>query len=155
MLRSSLRGLLALAVSGCTPASSDSAEKVLGEGADIAKYLTRLEATAGTGGFLVIGVAGTEDFLQLTASDGMFELDLPLITIRQRQVEGSFRQLASELQLSVRESSGTDGTEFLDIDLEGPAADAAPTVEAFLNRLYGVETATPLSFLCHGCAPAA
>jgi hypothetical protein len=81
------------------------------------------------------------------------ELGLPLVTDRQRSLKAEFRRIASELGVVVGESNASDGTQFLDIELEPNASVAAAIVQHFLARFYGVQPGTPLQFLVHGCQP--
>lgn len=96
--------------------------------------------------FLIIQVAGTEDFLQLTAAAQRAQISFPLITDRQRALEESLRKAAGELRLSLREAPGNDGSRFLDCDLSGTSQEVADACHGLLTRLFGVTDNTPLTF---------
>jgi hypothetical protein len=96
--------------------------------------------------FLIIGVAGTEDFLQLTASSRGAQIDFPLITERQRHLEPKILQAAAELHLDFHETRGTDGSRFLDCDLVGNSAEIADVCRKLLIHVYGISDSTRLAF---------
>jgi len=96
--------------------------------------------------FLVISVAGTPHFLQFNASKAAIELDFPLVTADQRAHEKAFRQFCRGPDLSLRESSGSDGSRFLDCDLPHDAHRAAEIARQALRALFGVADSAPLTF---------
>lgn len=96
--------------------------------------------------FLIIKVAGTEDFLQLSAASDQAQVSFPLVTERQRGLEKQLREAAAELSLSFRESRGTDGSRFLDCDFAGSSREVAETCHYLLKRLFAVSDETPLLF---------
>lgn len=145
--------LVALGLTGCASDPAAEPERVSGSLADVPGFLSALVDSPASDAFLIIEVDGTADFLQFTAGDTVIELDLPLITPRQQQLEKEFRRTAADLELVVRVSIGSNGARFLDIDLDARSPGTAPLVQKFLAGLYGVSDESPLVFFCHGCRP--
>jgi hypothetical protein len=96
--------------------------------------------------FLIIKVAGSEDFLQLTAAAHRAQIDFPLITDRQRALEERIREAAGELHLPFRETRGSDGSRFLDCDFTGTSHEVADACYRLLRRLFEVSDNTQLIF---------
>ena len=96
--------------------------------------------------FLIVEIAGTKDFLQLTARPESAQIDFPLITDRQRQLEPKIREAAAELRLDFRETHGSDGSRFLDCDLTATPAEIAHACRQLLTRVFGVSEDVRLAF---------
>lgn len=96
--------------------------------------------------FLIVRIAGTDDFLQLTAARNGAQIDFPMITDRQRALESKVREAAAELQLSFRETKGTDGSRFLDCDFQGTSHDVTLTCRRLLTRVFGATDDAGLVF---------
>jgi hypothetical protein len=144
--------MVALGLVSCAPSSAADVVRVPGTVADAPAYVNALQESPVPDAYLIIEVRGTPDFLQLTASPEGSELDMPLITQRQRMLEPRFRSVATDLGLAVRERRGSDGSRFLDIDLPvAPAAGAL--VQEFVTRFFELGEQTQLVFACHGCTP--
>ena len=110
------------------------------------QHVERLVRSNVYGAFLIVSVAGTEDFLQMSAGPGAVQLDLPLITPRQAALEPEIRAVAAGEGLSVYESEGTDGARFLDMDLEKDSARVAAVCRAFLRGVFGAGEGARLEF---------
>ena len=96
--------------------------------------------------YLIIKIHGTEDFIQFTADANGVQLDLPLITDRQKDLGSAFRRAGSDLNLEVIENKGTDGSPFLDINLNGNAAEITNIINQFIGKLFNVSPSTKLVF---------
>jgi hypothetical protein len=96
--------------------------------------------------FLIVGIAGTKDFLQLTATPESAQIDFPLITDRQRELESMIRETAAELRLDFRETRGSDGSRFLDCNLRGTPAEIARSCRQLLTRVFGMSEDARLAF---------
>jgi hypothetical protein len=96
--------------------------------------------------FLAITVAGTDDFLQVTATSDSAQIDFPLITERQRSFEPKILQAARELGLDFHEARGSDGSRFLDCDFTGTSGEIADACRKLLIHVYGISDSTPLLF---------
>jgi hypothetical protein len=144
--------MVALGLVSCAPSSAAEVVRAPGAVADVSAYVNALQDSQVPGAYLIIELGETPDFLQLTASAEGIELDMPLIGERQRMLEPRFRSVAAELGLAVRESRGSDGSRFLDIDLPVTPATGALAQE-FVTRFFELEEHTQLVFACHGCTP--
>ena len=96
--------------------------------------------------FLIIKIHGTEDFIQFTGDAKGVQLDLPLITERQKELETAFWHVGKDLNLKVVENKGSDGSRFLDIDLNGNAFEITNIVKIFIEKLFNVNSSTKLVF---------
>jgi hypothetical protein len=96
--------------------------------------------------FLIVRIAGTKDFLQLTATPESAQIDFPLVTQRQRELEPRIREAASELRLDFRETRGSDGSRFLDCDLRATPAEIARVSRQLLFRVFGMSEDARLAF---------
>jgi hypothetical protein len=100
--------------------------------------------------FLVVTVRPTGDFVQFAAVAETVQLDFPLITARQREIQPSLEEVCAELGLIRTVNSGTDGSQFLDYDIAGSPEEIADTVRAILRRVFAVESDADLSFAANG-----
>src|SRR5690242_7693420 len=91
---------------------------------DVQAHLQRLIAATDPHAFLVITVAGTPHFFQFNVDSNAITLDFPLITADQKSREAGFRSFCRSLGFPLRESTGSDGSQFLDCDLPRDAARA-------------------------------
>ena len=96
--------------------------------------------------FLVIKIHGTEDFIQFTGGPEGVQLDFPLITDRQKNLESTFKRVGRELNLIVIENKGSDGSRFLDIELNGNASEITEIITKFIGNLFNVSSSTKLAF---------
>jgi hypothetical protein len=85
------------------------------------------------------------------ASASTIELDLPQVSDRQQSFEAEFRRQARRVGLEARETRGSNGARFLDLDLDAQSLETPAMVQEFLSALSGVDADTVLLFLCHGC----
>jgi hypothetical protein len=96
--------------------------------------------------FLIVRIAGTKDFLQVNATPDSAQIDFPLITDRQRELEPRIRDAAAALLLDFRETRGSDGSRFLDCDLTATPAEIASACRQLLTRVFGVSEDARLAF---------
>ncbi len=120
--------------------------KYMGKLEDIEENIKKLMAGNNAHGFLVIEVVETEDFIQFSGNDKGVQLDFPLVTKRQKELEIQFRECAKELNLQVIENKGTDGAIFLDIDLNGSPIEIAKAVKGMMTKIFGVGQNSALQF---------
>lgn len=76
---------------------------------EIEYYIHNLMSGDNDTAFLVIEISGTEDFIQFLKDEKGVQLDFPLVTDRQKQLEERVRQEALEQNLELLENNGTDG----------------------------------------------
>jgi hypothetical protein len=96
--------------------------------------------------FLIVGIAGTEDFIQLIVAPDRAQIDFPLITERQRSLEPRILQVAGQLHFDFYETRGSNGGRFLDCDFVGSSREIADTCRKLLIHVYGISDTTPLTF---------
>jgi len=96
--------------------------------------------------FLIVRIAGTKDFLQLTATLDSAQIDFPLVTDRQRELEPRIHQAAAELGLDLRETRGSDGSRLLDCDVTRTPAEIARACRELLTRVFGLSADAHLAY---------
>ena len=119
---------------------------------DIPRYVARLMRSVDEHAFLIIKIAHSVDFLQLTGDARRVQIDFPLITPRQRGFEGRISGIASREGLAAVENQGSDGSRFLDIYVEGTPPSVAATCSKLLREVYTVSGDTELVFQHVGLA---
>ena len=119
---------------------------------EIEQYVDRLMCATDDGAFLVISVPGADDFLQLTGDARGAQIDFPLITDRQRSLERKIWLAAERGGLRIVESKSGGGDRFLDINVEGTAADVARVCRALLYEVFGASEGAELEFEGDGLA---
>ena len=100
--------------------------------------------------FLVIEIAPPDDFVQLSWSTDGFQLDHPLVTPSQRAREQRFRAFCTTIGREAADNPGTDGSQFLDCDLDADPTKAAAQVVSAIRALFG--RTDQLRFSGHGLA---
>lgn len=118
----------------------------------IRHYVERLMRAPGDGAFLVIAISGSDDFLQLTADAEGAQIDFPLITDRQRSLEPKIRLAAEGAGLPLVESESGGGDRFLDVNVEGSAAEVARICRVLLREVLGAGDDAELEFESDGLA---
>jgi len=106
--------------------------------ADVETHLRRLLAAKDPHAFLIVSVEGTPHFLQFSADSTGIELDFPLVTAEQQKREQAIRRFCQGPDRLLRESSGSDGSRFLDCDLPRDARRGAEIARQALKELFGV-----------------
>ena len=139
-------GVSLLVLAALAACGSQSISTTLSALPDVETHLRRLVTAKDPHAFLVITVAGTSHFLQFSADTNAIELDFPLVTADQKSREGSVRSFCQGAGFTLRESTGSDGTRFLDCDLPRDAKLAAPAVQRALRELFGVADSVQLLF---------
>jgi hypothetical protein len=135
-----------IAISLITGACRGAPRSMPGTFADLERQVDRLLRATDPHAFLVIELQGTPHFLQFSASSEGIELDYPLVTEEQKKREGALRTVCSGAGLRLRESTGSDGTRFLDCDLPRDAKVAAAAVRRALELMFGASPDTQLLF---------
>lgn len=119
---------------------------------ELHNHVDRLMRAPGDGAFLIISVSGTDDFLQLTGDPQGVQIDFPLITKRQLSLESKIRLTAEAEGLVVVENKGSDGSRFLDIDIEADVAGVTRVCRMLLREVFGAGEAARLKFEGDGLA---
>ena len=109
-------------------------------------FLQSLMRSERSDAFRFIAVDGTDDFVQFTGDEGGVQLDMPLIADRQRSLEPAFRKACKLISERIETSEGSGGETFLDVKIEGTAAEIAEKVKVVMAEMYQVSEETPLRF---------
>jgi hypothetical protein len=117
---------------------------------ELREYVGRLMRAPEAGAFLIVTVAGSEDFLQMVVGEEDVQLDFPLITARQKSLEASMRATAEREGLSVEVNEGTDGSLFLDMYVEKDAERVTRVCRALLRDVLGAGEDARLEFESDG-----
>ena len=125
--------------------SNDSATSI-GNVENIENIIENLMKSTNEYAYLIIKIQDSEDFIQFTGDAKGVQLDLPLITERQKELETAFWHVGKDLNLKVVENKGSDGSRFLDIDLNGNAFEITNIVKIFIEKLFNVNSSTKLVF---------
>lgn len=108
--------------------------------------ISRLLAANKEGAFLIISVDQSDDFIQFTASPDAVELDMPLVTDRQRQIASKLRDACAKSHLEVIANTGSDGTQFIDCLITGSVGDISKNIRQILLDIFDVRNDSELSF---------
>ena len=120
--------------------------KIQGSLKDIEENLSKLMVSNNDHAFLIVEVFGTEDFIQFSRDHKGVQLDFPLVTDRQKKMEEKIRQSAKNQNIAIIENKGSDGSRFLDIDIDGSPSEIAEISKGLLKNIYGVNESTTLMF---------
>jgi hypothetical protein len=96
--------------------------------------------------FLIVTVSDTNDFIQFTGDNKGVQLDFPLSTERQRSLEAQFRKSAGEQNLKIIENKGSDGTMFMDIDINGSPSFIANVSEKLMRSVFSIKDGSIIEY---------
>ena len=89
--------------------------------------------------FIILDVIGTDDFLQFTSSGNEVELDMPLKTPRQWELEPHLRSILMARDITPYETAGSYGDDkFLDAVLGGGPERIADEVSKIMQELFSL-----------------
>ena len=120
--------------------------KIQGRLKNLEENLSKLMGSNNGHAFLIVEVSGTEDFIQFSGDVKGAQLDFPLVTDHQKEMEAQIRQSAKNQNLAIIENKGSDGSRFLDIDIDGSPSEIAEISKGLLVSIYGVNESTALMF---------
>jgi hypothetical protein len=121
-------------------------KKVQGTMSNILSYIDKLIKSTKNDSFLIIIIKDTNDFIQFTKTDNGVKLDFPLVTQSHKDLENQFRDICSKYSLNIIESKGTDGTRFLDVNIQGSSYDITKINQSILTDLFKINSTTALLF---------
>ena len=132
---------------------TSSLESETGRIFDLPIYVDRLMRSNGPYAYIIINIVHSEDFVQLSGSASGVEVDFPQITPRQRSFEEKIRGVAGREGLEVVETHGSDGSRFLDLNVNGESRVVAAICSKVLREVYSVSGDVELLFQHVGLAP--
>lgn len=132
---------------------SSSLESESGRVFDFAPYVDRLMRSSDPYAFLIIKIVHSEDFMQLSGDASGVQVDFPQITPRQQSFEEKIKRVAGREGLEVVETHGSDGSRFLDLNVNGESRVVAAICSKVLREVYSVSGDTELLFEHTGLAP--
>ena len=132
---------------------SSSLESESGRIFDLAPYVDRLMRSNDPHAYLIISIVHSEDFMQLSGDASGVEIDFPQITARQQSLDDKIRGVAGREGLAVVETHGSDGSRFLDLNVNGESRVVAAICSKVLREVYSVSGDAELLFQHVGLAP--
>ncbi len=116
----------------------------------IAHHVNALMRSTTPDAFVMIRVQGTDDFIQFSGDRHGIQMDFPMITEHQQELRPLIEQTCHQLGLSLTVNIGSDGTEFLDYELQGTRESIAETIKTIFQHVFHVDESQPLEFQAHG-----
>ena len=95
---------------------------------------------------LIITIKGKEYFIQFSKHGREIEMDYPLVTENQISKENKYREICSDLGIEIRETTGSDGSLFLDSGLSSNHEILAETAKKILSSVFGATDDTKLKY---------
>ncbi len=130
-------GVIALVLWIVLSRYSKSEEQIeIGSINQLESLVTRLVNSKVEFSYLGIKPEGASAFFQLTASDEGAQVDFPLITDEQKGLGSAVEEVAKKNALVVYETIGTDGSKFLDIDVNGNPDRITETVKILVKGVF-------------------
>jgi len=125
---------------------STETKSVSGKLGDINDHLKKLMFSDEDGAYLAVTVSKTGDFIQFTGDRTGVQLNLPQITERQKEFNKRIHTIAKDMGLIVIKNDGTDGFQFLDINIHGDVTKITEIASKIIKSLYDVEEETDLIY---------
>jgi hypothetical protein len=132
-----LGAIVAVAISCRGSSTNQSVAAEIGPPESLADYLDRLQRSTNPHAFLIVADPETGDFVQFTASAEAVQIDFPVITPRQQELEPRVRQILEANGLRPETTTGTDGSRFLDADSTAAPENTAEIVRAIFRDAFG------------------
>ena len=104
---------------------------------DLAPHFARLAANEVPS--LIVAVRNTGEFLQFSGQSGQIQLDLPLITQEQQNLEPMLLAALISRGLEPYVTIGSDGARFLDADLNGTPDQIATLVSSVFQEVFRLQ----------------
>lgn len=113
---------------------------------DLVPYVDRLMRSSDPHAYLIISIVHSEDFMQLTGDASGVQIDFPQVTPRQQSFEQKIRGVARREGLELVENLGSDGSRFLDLNVNGESRVVAAICSKVLREVYSVSGDAELLF---------
>ncbi|MEM6972445.1 MAG: hypothetical protein AAF577_06535 [Pseudomonadota bacterium] len=137
------------------PRGSDRWRRLEGQPVEaLPAFVARLIAGDSPGRFMVVGIKGSDDFLNLEPRPEGLRLVMPMVTERQRCQREAFEQAAAFHGMIVEEVFADHGNLFREAEIDGGAARAAHVLKDFLSGLFDLRGAGTVWIEAEGLAPA-
>lgn len=113
---------------------------------DLDRHLAQLMSPSTHWETLVVEIVGTEDFFQYSTDKTVLQLDLPLVTERQKELQPLAETVLRDLGQEPYITKASLGDGFLDCDLKGTRRDHTAVSMAFAKRVFAISEETPVTF---------
>lgn len=130
------------------PPSDDLPIHELHEGrlVDLERHLSKLMSHSTHWETLVVEIVGTVDFFQYSTDKSVLQLDLPLVTDRQKELQPLAESVLRDLGQEPYITKASLGDSFLDCDLKGTLRDYATVSIVFAKGVFAISEETPVTF---------
>jgi hypothetical protein len=118
----------------------------------LADYLDRLQRSTDPHAFLIVADPQSGDFVQFTASSEVIQINFPVITPRQQELEFRVRQVLEANGLRPASTAGSDGSRFLDADSSASPEETAEIIRSIFRDAFG-RLPDSLHYQSDGLAP--
>jgi hypothetical protein len=112
-------------------------------GNQLESYFAVLMTTNNPDAFLIVSAVPGREFLQFKANNGELEIDFPVFTARQQELESRFRNACAKAGLQVKEQPAQGGR-FLDAYARGSHTELAKLVSGLLTDTFGTAPHQPV-----------
>lgn len=110
---------------------------------EFAKYFDILKNSRNDDAYIVIAIENSEDFIQFTNSSEGFEIDIPLITERQKSLESKIIEVYKKNNLTYRYNYSTNHkNRFIDLYVKLPSNEIGNLVTRLFNEIFNTSVET-------------
>ncbi len=96
--------------------------------------------------YLRVNIEGREEFLQMTADKTGAQINFPLVQKSHLKLESVIRDVSKENGYHVEDNSGSDGTKFIDINVNGDSEEVSKVCEKLLSGVFKSKDHTVFQF---------
>ena len=125
--------------------SQDSSNEI-GTIENIQPIVEKLLASRKVDNFVIINNVGTEDFFQMQVYEEGAQIDFPIVTERQKFLESKIRKAVVDRNRTIAENPGSDGSNFIDVDVEKDVQVITQLSIYFLKSIFNASDSTKLEF---------
>ncbi len=112
--------------------------KVRGRISELAQYLRGLQNAGNPQAFLITDIIGTPHFIQFSRNNDGVQLNMPLITTDQISIKETLEKACRESGLQPQITQGSDGSEFLDCEIDGENEMVISVIEKIVSEAFEV-----------------
>ena len=125
---------------------SDDTTALSGTTKDLEDSIAKMVQSTRKHPFVIAKVHGTNDFVRFNCGMKGVELDFPLVSDRQKSMEGTFRSIAKKMNLKVVEKRKSGDRTFLDIYMKGTSAEISAAAQTFIEKLFSINQDTKIEY---------